>query len=405
MEKPNVYIFNPTCDMAVLNRSVSYMPPARLRAFEHDLATIMLWLASPSDMVVVPSLPDGSFLQALKNSGAELPIFITWEQLRKYGHTFGEIRPWGWSPEMHHRTKALKAKCNPVFQSLPVATWQPGHLNFFSRQTNQSLVEEIAAVTAAHPRIAVKDLPLAVRSVDQARKALECFGHKAVFKTPWSSSGRGVMMVDRLSGRMADERWLAGAIRQQSFLMAEPLYQKVFDMSFHFWLHPNGQFDYLGHNFFTTDHGGKFQGCFLNEMPLGIKTNAGHILADTIKEAKGLLLSALPKLRMENLYSGPVGVDALWYLDESGALKLQPAIEANLRYTMGLVNLMMRKKLNSAAEATWQIGQFEENGWEKTYREKFNGGPAMGKSMPLVPQNARLFGAWIDFNANGPPQL
>src|SRR5574344_847800 len=40
-----LFVYNPTCEMAVQNGSVSYQPPLRLQTFESDMADIMLWLS------------------------------------------------------------------------------------------------------------------------------------------------------------------------------------------------------------------------------------------------------------------------------------------------------------------------------------------------------------------------
>lgn len=189
--------------------------------------------------------------------------------------------------------------------------------------------------------------------------------------------------------------------------MVEPLYNKVADMSFHFWLHPNGKLDYLGHNFFMTDHSGKFQGCHLNDFPNIADIADNTTIANTINDSSEILSNALSSLDLHLLYSGPVGVDALWYRHNQGMLKLHPAIETNLRYTMGLVNLMMRKKLSFTTYASWQIAQFDEGQWSHFCQQKINEMPLLPQKgaitqgfLPLTPMNSRSFGAWMELSAH-----
>ncbi|MBZ4677162.1 MAG: hypothetical protein JG782_1782, partial [Anaerophaga sp.] len=43
-----LFLFNPTNELAIANGQVSYMPPANLRRFENDLASLP-WILSDED--------------------------------------------------------------------------------------------------------------------------------------------------------------------------------------------------------------------------------------------------------------------------------------------------------------------------------------------------------------------
>ncbi|GAO31204.1 hypothetical protein [Geofilum rubicundum] len=74
---PKVFVFNPTCEMAVVNGHGSYRPPARLRQFERELAAITLWLGGERDYVWMEEAVSEEFVAQLKDWGVSAPQFIT----------------------------------------------------------------------------------------------------------------------------------------------------------------------------------------------------------------------------------------------------------------------------------------------------------------------------------------
>jgi hypothetical protein len=397
MGQPNVYVFNPTCEMAVLNRSVSYMPPARLRLFESNLSGMLLWLASGDDIVVADNTSMRSLKPVFEQLGIGLPHLFTLPELEKSNLPLGQLRAWGWSPEIYHRFRTLKSK----FQ-LPLGEWLPHHRLFFSRFTNQRLIDALMPLIVQSYGVDITAKPIEAATLDEVNSAIDHFGGRAVVKSPWSSSGRGIAIVDKPNARIVDERWLLGALKQQGTLLIEPYLQKLHDLSFHFWLHPHGAIDYLGHNFFTTDNGGQFTGCYLHGFPaedvIGLPIT--HLKA-MLTEGGDVLRQALLSLGLSQLYSGPIGVDAIVYKAENGAVMLHPAIEINLRYTMGFVNLQMRKRLGGDIKGRWGIAQFDVGEWARFCETQtlqnplvVEDGKAVKGFLPLLPSD-NLFGAWM----------
>src|SRR5574344_1985276 len=97
-----LFVYNPTCEMAVQNGSVSYQPPLRLQTFESDMADIMLWL-SQTDDIVVANRPDDRFIDFWSSIGKPMPAFVTKQKglAAKYSTTH-QFSPWGDSITTSH---------------------------------------------------------------------------------------------------------------------------------------------------------------------------------------------------------------------------------------------------------------------------------------------------------------
>jgi hypothetical protein len=356
MSRPDLYIFNPTSEMAIANNSISYMPPERLQLFEQDLTPIMLWLAKPSDLILCHQHPDNTWLKELQRANIETPRFITLQELKKENIQINEIIPWGWNPTIIRQIATLKPQCDNNFNESVNVNWKPEKRAFFSRFTSIKLIEHLNTFLPQQ-YIQISHQPQTANTIEEAIALLEIFQGKAVFKAPWSSSGRGLMMVDAIIGKPLNKQWLQGMIRQQGAVTVEPLLNKLTDLSFHFRVHSSGNIDYIGHTFFNTDNTGKFKGCLLEAYP---DTVFSQPWADGLKEAiewvQEPLKKALISLNLHHCYTGPLGVDALWHHTADGNF-LHPALELNIRHTMGLVNIMMREKLVNIKQGEWHIQQ------------------------------------------------
>lgn len=398
----DLFFFNPTCDIAVGSNGICYTPPKGLQQFEFDMAAIPLWLADETDWVLVQTDLDNDFLTLLRHCTIPIPQFIRLDVLLRQRPSLHRFLPWGWSLATHQYFKQVKALCDTQFQSLPVASWKSDHKQLFGRMTALRLSETLAILVESHPLIRLPKSTLVIYNRRQAEDAIANLGGQLVFKAPWSSSGRGLMMVNVDEQRRPDFRWIEATIRQQGYVMAEPFLKRIHDLSFHFFIHEDGEIEYLGHNFFLTNDKGKFNGCVLEPMPSNAFDSPDFDrLMQAIAVAPELIGHALRQLNIHPHYSGPIGVDAMWYLHADGNCYLQPVIETNVRYTMGLLNIYLRRKLHPQACGHWYINQFVPNEFERFCSDQMKQFPLqleIGKLkrgfLPMVPFKG-VWGAWL----------
>ncbi|PZX12943.1 hypothetical protein LX69_02747 [Breznakibacter xylanolyticus] len=402
LQSPDLYLFNPTCDIAVGNNSISYTPARGLLLFETDTATLPMWLARCDDMVCVPATVDVPFLDLMTQCGISLPRFVTLGEVLGGQESLRRFVPWGWSRATHHAYADVMRLCDASFRALPVALWQPAHRELMSRLTAIALADVLRPLV---PEGSPVQLPMStriIRSVSQAHDVLEGFSGRVIFKAPWSASGRGLMMCDVPAGRLPDMRWVEGSVRQQGFLTAEPFLNNEIDLSFHFEIHPGGEVEYVGHNFFNTNDKGRFTGCLLAAWPDEVmrRDDAARLRA-AVELAAVALRQALAGMAIHRLYSGPLGVDALWYRADDGSCYLHPAIETNIRYTMGRLNISLRQRLHPSAQGHWQMEQFAGNGFGEFCESHLRQSPPVLEAgqlrsgiLPMVPWGGS-WGAWL----------
>ena len=176
---PRLLYYNPTCEMAVQNGSVSYRPPLRLQLFERDLAEIMLWTSRPDD-IVVADRPSDRFVERWQSAGLQMPGF---EPLRPHmaadhpDHTFA---PWG----------ASRAAAYLFYGK---DQWDSSLRTLLSRRT--SVEFERRMMQAGVPELLQCRPALLLTCADEAARLIGS-GRCAV-KSLWSSSGRGVALVRR----------------------------------------------------------------------------------------------------------------------------------------------------------------------------------------------------------------
>lgn len=402
---PNVYYFNPTCDITVGNDAISYTPPRLLQQFQDDLSSMPLWLAQPDDYILVPHTIDESFLRILERANISCPSFIQIDRLVQQQTDINHLMPWGWSMATHHYLDDLKFVCSDEFLKSPNSHWTPQHKLLYSRLTSIQLADALRPLVSQSDFIRLPQSPIVARSRQEVEAAIISFRGKAVIKAPWSSSGRGVMMIDEETKRVPDFRWVEGSLKQQGFLVVESFLDKVYDLSFHYWVSASGDVDYLGHNFFQTNEKGKFTGCILEAYPSALMLNdRDERLLSALKAAPLLIAQALETLGIHQLYVGPIGVDALWYRDEDHRFYLNPVIEVNVRHTMGLLNIRLRGKLHPNAQGEWFIDQFSAGGWDDFCNKRsvesqlfLQDGLLKSGFLPLIPVGG-VFGAWLNLN-------
>ena len=161
-------------------------------------------------------------------------------------------------------------------------------------------------------------------------------------------------------------------IREQDYVIAEPLLDKVLDMAFQFKT-AKGKIEYLGVSRFFADEKGQYQGNFLNGWP-DISTGklfpavAPEIsrFAETLPEIIiPHLISAMESSIFPQFYEGNFGVDILVFRDENGELQVNPCLEINVRQNMGLLSSGLKilfpgqnghfQNFLSAGQILWRI--------------------------------------------------
>lgn len=340
--------FNPENDLALAANDPHYTPPASALQMATDLQLLPLRWAEEGDWILMrdppptPPVREGSACGRWISSQCASPSPLPDGRGRGW-----VCLPWGWSPLTI--TDFLRAGVPASL--LPTDDEIQAFRTLAGRATSADVLCRV--------RERLKDLGYGdsltgeahvCHTLDEARSWHETF-HESMFKQPWSGSGRGLLPAHDGVLTNKNEAWILRTLRQQGYVMAEPLYNRRIDFALEFWRHADGRVTYEGLSLFMTTTGGVYAGNIVatedrkrqllaNMLPLA--------LLDDTRDALIAELSALPP----TFYVGPLGVDLMLVaphpsfvtrhssiINHHSSFLLHPCVEINFRMTMGWLAL------------------------------------------------------------------
>ena len=288
-----IHIFNPENDMALASGSPGYTPPANIRAYRKNNWQLPLQWADDEDLVW-----DGESCLA--------PFFTDHA-------TSPEICPWGWSPALvHELTLAGVPRSN-----LPTKEYLHRLRELSSRETTVPIQTELGISSKV------------CRSLEDIESLIKAWG-EIIMKSPWSSSGKGLMQTDNPNW----QGWVKRIIRLQGCVIAEKLVDKKQDFAMEFWMR-DGKASYVGLNIFHTDGHGHFLDNIIGSQEKNAESIASMLkIPKKLETVREWFIGKLPQIA--RWYTGPIGVDML--VTTKGTL--HPCIEINWRMTMGMAGIL-----------------------------------------------------------------
>jgi hypothetical protein len=294
-----LYVFNPENDMALADGHPGYTPPVQIQQMRRELWWLPQWWADEEDIVW-----NGE------------------ERLNLSDDT--RILPWGWSPALCHQLKQAG-----VQESLLPSRKELEHLRQLShRQTAVSLLQEIRSELPLDGHFAGNSV--LCRSIEEAEETANEFG-EALLKSPWSSSGRGLMKTDNPQWKA----WASRILKAQGSIVVEQFLHKVTDFALEFWLDGKGGVEYRDLSLFYTNERGAYLGNWVAPEEQKLAWLAQYIPLQYLQAIRAWWTARLSRFD----YAGPVGIDMM--LAQEG---ICPCIEVNWRWTMGLVSCLVAEQ-------------------------------------------------------------
>ena len=294
-----LYVFNPENDMALADGHPGYTPPVQIQQMRRELWWLPQWWADEEDIVW-----NGE------------------ERLNLSDDT--RILPWGWSPSLCHQLKQAG-----VQESLLPSRKELEQIRQLShRQTAVSLLQELRSELPLDGHFAGNSV--LCRNIKEAEETANAYG-EALLKSPWSSSGRGLMKTDNPQWKA----WASRILKAQGSVVVEQFLHKVTDFALEFWLDGKGGVEYRGLSLFYTNERGAYLGNWVAPEGQKLAWLAQYIPLQYLQEIRAWWEERLKHFD----YSGPVGIDMM--LAQEG---ICPCIEVNWRWTMGLVSCLVAEQ-------------------------------------------------------------
>lgn len=176
---------------------------------------------------------------------------------------------------------------------------------------------------------------------------------RIVLKTPYSSSGRGVLILRENILNRSNRQWIIGNIRKFGFIMMEPYLDKLLDVSVQFYL--NGAIcKAVGMAFSVTNSKGGYVGNHVK----GINIDAEMTSFFESVEFKNIIRDlsiAIQNKGLGKYYRGYFGVDMMICRGIDYHYFLQPCVEINLRYNMGILACFMERLIGESSYGLFKI--------------------------------------------------
>jgi hypothetical protein len=192
------------------------------------------------------------------------------------------------------------------------------------RRTAVGLLQEIREQLPLDGHLAGESV--LCQSIEEAEEAVAKYGN-ALLKSPWSSSGKGLMQSDNTQW----QAWAKRILKAQGSVVVEQFLHKMTDFALEFWLDGKGGVEYRGLSLFYTNERGAYLGNLVAPEEQKLAWLAQYIPPAYIQEIRAWWEQRLSQYN----YSGPVGIDMM--LAQEG---ICPCIEVNWRWTMGLVSCL-----------------------------------------------------------------
>ena len=294
-----VYVFNPENDMALADGRPGYTPPALIRQMRSDLSWLPKWWAEEDDVVW-----DGTS-----------PLHLS---------PGDEICPWGWSLALVHQLS--QAGVDASF--LPSADALERLRQLSHRRTAVEALHQQQADGLCGPLL--RGESLLCQSIDQLFPVSDT--SERLFKSPWSSSGRGLMP----SGQPAARAWCRRILRQQGSVVAESRLDKLADFGMLFRLDGAGGVEYRGLSLFHTNESGAYTGSWLASEGEKLSWLMQYVPPQVLADVRHWWEQHLTRYA----YRGPLGVDMMLTADGG----ICPCVEVNWRMTMGHVAQLLTEQ-------------------------------------------------------------
>lgn len=325
-----LYLFNPDTDYALASGSDFYTPTRLVREIIRRMTLYPALWAEEGGIILSDISPEealheapGSVLRMIGDKGLEV---TDWKHVGTYLR--GEeviLEPWGWNQVLSRKLRSAGVRSGKA----PTDDFER-RLYEASRERTVSL-NQFMAERIPEFRIPI---PVVCRSMDEVRAFIEEYGNGCL-KDPWSSSGRGVLFSEGLTG-IQIEQWVGGVIKRHGLVVAETVADRKSDFA-SLWKITEKGAQYIGLSMFLTSERGRYQNQIVPDkagiefMKNKLEVVIDNSVFDRIIEIQKAWLSQNSRI------SGYASIDMLEEHDGN----IRPGIEINRRMTMGVAALLI----------------------------------------------------------------
>lgn len=320
-----LYIFNPDTDYALAADRKYYTPPAGVLELRRKYALLPAAFANIGDAILLldyneKSITELEYFDLCLEKDIRLIRLNDLNNLSVADDYY--VTPWGWDKNIRQIILDSGANLRGILSEERLKRLR----ELSHRRTTIAFLKSISSIVNSEIEI-----PEETADIDYA---LDRFKNNPnlYFKAPWSSSGRGILHTADLEIKHV-RPWVKGIISKQGSVMIEKAYDRKLDFATE-WRCEKGIAEFLGFSVFVTSRRGKYH-YNINDK----QSNLFQIIKKHSPSFSDEIID-LQKKSIEQIiapeYEGPLGIDML--VTKSGVIN--PCVELNLRYTMGMIGLL-----------------------------------------------------------------
>lgn len=332
-------LFNCSNDLALASNTKEYIAAKSIAAMESELASLPAWWANDGDAILLRNASQRNDAEIFFAKKGFNIVFTSPDEgyhalCKRTGHTYHPA-PWGWS----------RAAVS-TFRQFGVPTDllpDDDRIDTIRRLSSRSFAAEYIAELLHDPMFDEHAHQLLGNDMRFVSSLQELSMHeRTIFKSPWSSSGRGIFAANSIDEPSIREK-LTGFIKRQGGFLADKFYNKTSDFALEFNVAENGTTEFIGYSVFTAGTNGYYgynivakQDKLRNHI---IANGCNPILLDKLIHYHCHAL----KKRLKGKYHGVVGIDMIT-ANENNAIRVHPCIEINLRMNIGVLAINVQRK-------------------------------------------------------------
>ncbi|MCD7930108.1 MAG: hypothetical protein LUH15_01345 [Tannerellaceae bacterium] len=374
----HLHYFNPGHETAVFWGKTNFTPSRNVRKMTEDLAFLPAWYAKEGDLIFIENPENGSPEYFLPGEIYPAVKILTTNGLKEYKkQPLLQATPWGLSPDSIHRLELLKRRSGVP---LEIPVWKNNYYTLTGRQTAAECLQKI---TDHLPELVFPAIPVFYSNIEEIKNYLQKQNGNCLIKTPYSSSGRGLLWIENNKLTPKEEAWIKGAICKQGSVSIEPILCKVADYGWEFLTDGKGNISYEGISPFYTNQNGSFINNRVGSQQQFIREIYQMVPEATYQK----IVETVTKVIRETYsyqYKGCIGVDIMIYKDTNRTFRLHPCVEINMRYTMGYLSLCLEKIIHPDSEGIFGI-TYQSNSTD-CYKEHLE----MQKTNPLQIKQGKI---------------
>jgi hypothetical protein len=246
-------------------------------------------------------------------------------------------QPWGWSKAA--KSYFLQHGVDSLL--LPTDAELDRWRGFSSREFAADYIRLFLQQYHDMPELVGQDMRfVSLDKIDDVIGEMKRHSQCCVVKSPWSSSGRGIVVVRQWDDDVCNR--IKSIAKKQGGVLVDIYYEKMLDFALEFKVE-EGQVTFLGYSLFSSSLEGKY-GYNLVASQEEITNEIDSLVGCSLESLRDAHLALLQK-QIGDKYRGFLGIDMM-AVKIDNVIAIHPCVEINMRLNMGILALMLWKKID-----------------------------------------------------------